>query len=169
MHHHRTLLTTAALVLVALFTPTAASAMTPPNTVMQERVEDVIDEHGGVQTGWNEVAWDDGAIILTLDPGDSALTGTVSARAVTAAAARDNCAAGRYCAYGKAGYGGNKLTYSACPATHTSFSIIGSPRSIKNNRTTGTVKAYNGSALKNTLTAGNGNSNTTGITKITCA
>ncbi|GGM35271.1 peptidase inhibitor family I36 protein [Microbacterium saperdae] len=165
MHRPRTLLATAALVLVALINPTAASATTPPATAMQERVEDIIDEYGGVQTGWNEVAWDEGAIILTIDPDDSTLAGTVSARAEVA---RDNCAAGKYCAYGKAGYGGNKLTYSACPATHTSFSIIGSPRSIKNNRTSGTVKAYNGSTLKTTLTAGNGNSNTTGVTKITC-
>lgn len=166
MHHPRTVLATAALVLVALFTPTTASATTPPATAMQERVEDILEEHGGVQTGWNEVTWDEGAVILTIAPDDSIEAGPVGVRA---AAAQDNCAAGKYCAYGKASYGGNKLTYSACPATHTSFSIIGSPRSIKNNRTTGTVKAYNGSTLKNTLTPGNGNSSTTGITKITCA
>ncbi len=168
MHHPRTLLTVV-LALVPLVTPAEASAATPSITPMQEQVEDVIDEHGGVQTGWNEVTWDDGAIILTIAREDSIKAGTISARAATASAARDNCAAGKYCAYGKAGYGGNKLTYSSCPATHTSFSIIGSPRSIKNNRTSGTVKAYNGSTLKNTLTAGKGNSNTSGITKITCA
>ena len=86
---------------------------------MQERVEDVIEKHGGTQTGWNGVTWDEGAIILTIAPENSIETGPNNARA----AARDNCAAGKYCAYGKIGYGGNKLTYSACPATQTSFSI----------------------------------------------
>lgn len=83
MHHARTLLASAALVLVALFTPTAAPATTPPPTAMQERVEDVIEEHGGVQTGWNEVTWDAGAVILTLDPEDGTLAGAVSARGPT--------------------------------------------------------------------------------------
>ncbi|MFV0434072.1 MAG: peptidase inhibitor family I36 protein [Leucobacter sp.] len=132
---------------------------------MQERVEDVIEEHGGTQTGWNEVTWDEGAVVLTIAPEDSNETSANSVRT----AAKDNCAAGKYCAYGKIGYGGNKLTYTACPATYTSFSAIGSVRSIKNNRTSGTVKAYNGSTLKNTLSPGNGSSNTSGITKITCA
>lgn len=165
MHHSRTLLATVTLTLIALLIPTAASATTPHTTPMQERVEDVIEEHGGVQTGWNEVTWDGGDIVLTIAPENGSETGPNSARA----AARDNCAAGKYCAYGKIGYGGNKVTYSACPATHTSFSIIGSARSIKNNRSSGTVRAYSGSTLKNTLAAGNGASNTSGITKITCA
>lgn len=165
MHNPRPVLAAATLALLALFTPTAASATTAPASPMQEQVDEVILEHGGVQTGWNEVAWEGGGIVLTLVSEDSIETAPNSARA----AARDNCAAGKYCAYGKIGYGGNKLTYSSCPATHTSFSIIGSARSIKNNRASNTVRAYNGSTLKNTLSPGNGSSNTSSITKITCA
>lgn len=35
---------------------------------MAERVAQVIADHGGTQTGWNQVSWDDGDTVLTLAP-----------------------------------------------------------------------------------------------------
>lgn len=90
MHHSRAFLATTALALAALLTPTAASATTPDTAPMQERVEDVIEKHGGMQTGWNEVTWVEGAVVLTMATEESIEPGLNSART-----ARDNCAAGR--------------------------------------------------------------------------
>ncbi|MFT4157574.1 MAG: peptidase inhibitor family I36 protein [Microbacterium sp.] len=169
MRHSRSVLASAAVVLVSLLTPATALAIEPSPSPMQQLVDDVIEEHGGVQTGWNEVTWDEGDIMLTIDPqlGERSVSARVDA--APAAAAKDNCAAGKYCAYAAAFYGGSKLTYSACPATYTSFSVIGAVRSIKNSRTSGTVRAYNGSTVKSTMSAGQGSSNISGITKITCS
>ena len=57
-----TLLTT---VVLAATVPAVASASDTPD--MQERVNAALAEiPGGVQTGWNEVTWDDGAMVLTI-------------------------------------------------------------------------------------------------------
>lgn len=167
MRYARAALITTALALLALLVPAAASATEPEPVPMQELVDEVINEHGGEQTGWNEVTWDGGDVVLTIDPGLGS-DAKPTTRALAAMAATDNCTAGKYCAYANAFYGGSKLTYSACPATQTSFGAIGSVRSIKNDRTSGTVKAYNGRTVKATLSPGKGNSNISGITKITC-
>lgn len=141
---------------------------------MQERVDEVIDEFGGEQIGWNEVSWDDGDIVLTLDPDVSVNAKATKAIAVTAAAAaassKEDCASGKYCLYSRAFYEGDKLTFSSCPATHTSFTKLGgAPRSIMNDRSSGKVRAYNGNTVKVTLNAGTGTSNITGVTKVTCS
>ena len=130
---------------------------------MQERVDAVIDQYGGAQTAWNEVTWDAGAVVLELDP-------PVPGTDVVPYAGTDDCASGRYCVYSKTGYEGTKITYSSCPATYTSFTaLLGPVRSIKNDLRSGTVRAYNGSTLKATLTPGNGTSNITNVTKLTCS
>lgn len=149
-----------AVVLSVAGTSAAQAVTTDP--AMQSRVDAVIDQFGGTQTGWNAVAWDDGAVVLELAP-ESAGTDSVTAAA-------DNCASARYCAYASANYQGNKLTYSACPATYTNFSaLLASPRSVKNDLSSGTVRVYGGSTVKATLSAGSGTSNVTGVTKITCS
>ncbi len=162
----RILPVTVAVTLAVLIGPVSAGASELNATSMQERVDEVLAEYGGEQTGWNEVSWDGGDVVLTL-ASDVALEAHFPGS--IAAAAVDNCAAGKYCAYGAAGYGGGKLTYSSCPATHTSFGAIGKVRSIKNDRSSGTVRAYNGSTLKATLAPGTGASNVSSITKITCS
>lgn len=172
MRHTRAALAATALALIALFTPAVASATEQETTPMQERVYEVIDEFGGEQTGWNEVSWDDGDVVLTLDPDNnlSVNANTMKSVGVTAAASKEDCASGKYCVYSRALYDGYKLTFSACPATHTSFSKLGgAPRSIMNDRASGKVRAYNGNTVKATLNAGTGTSNISGVTKVTCS
>lgn len=156
---------TTALVLALLSVPTTAWSQPTSDTPMQEAITDVIEEYGGTQTAWNEVSWDDGETTLVLDPG-LASPQTGLGRGATSTSA---CTKGRYCAYGKTDYLGSRLEYSACPATVTSFGPVSSVRSIKNNRSSGTIKAYKGSTLKTTLSPGNNNKDTTGTTKITCS
>lgn len=168
-------LTAAALALTTLLVPSTAWAADKGEPAMQDAMETVIAEYGGEQTGWNEVTWNDGDIVLELDPtdpdnndSDGLAIGTENSAGLVTAA-RDNCQAGRYCVYAKIGYNGNKLTYRTCPATHTSFgALLGPIRSVKNDRTTGTIRAYNGSTVKATLTPGGGTANVSGITKLTC-
>lgn len=158
--------TMALLALAVVLAPTSVSvAAEPGETTMQERVDEVIAEFGGEQVDWNQVSWDEGEIVLTLAEEES----RANTARVAAAAATDKCASGKYCVYPKIGYGGNQLAFSACPATQTSFSVIGSIRSIKNDRASNTVRAYAGSTLRATLAAGTGNTNISGITKVTCS
>ncbi|MCS4276498.1 hypothetical protein M2390_001680 [Mycetocola sp. BIGb0189] len=163
MRFLRTTLAAAALTLLTLATPSIASAQGSSADAMQARVDSIISVHGGEQTAWNEITWDNGDVIATLSAEPAA-----SARSLSALAA-GNCASGRYCAYSLLNYGGDRLTYSACPATNTSFSAIGTVRSISNNRASSTVRAYAGTTLKNTISSGSGASSTTGITRITCS
>lgn len=172
MRHTRAAIAATVLALIALFTPVVASAAEQETTPMQERVDEVIVEFGGEQIGWNEVSWDDGDIVLALDPDLSLSVNakTTKSVGVTAAASKEDCASGKYCVYSRAFYDGNKLTFSACPATHTSFSKLGgAPRSTMNDRASGKLRAYNGNTVKATLNAGTGTSNITGVTKVTCS
>lgn len=157
----RTHLAAAAVTAAILFALTPAGAWaadSPTDDQMQARVDAVIDEYGGTQTAWNEVTWDAGAVVLELGTDFVPFAGT------------DDCASGRYCVYSRTGYEGTKITYSACPATYTSFTpLLGSVRSIKNDLGSGTVRAYNGNTLKAALTPGNGTSNVTNVTKLTCS
>ena len=158
-----------ALAMVTLTAPAGAVAqeLSPTASTMQERIDEVIGEHGGTQTGWNEITWNDGDIVLTLE---SETDMAPSRRATAASAAKDDCAAGKYCVYAKTEYAGNKIRYSACPATYTSFTLLhASIHSIKNDLSSGTVRAYNGSTLKKTLSPGAGAPTVTNITKITCS
>lgn len=124
-------------------------------TPMQQEIEAIISAHGGQQTSWNTITWDDGAVTLEIRDG--------------IAPTADSCAAGSYCAFQSANYIGNKLTFSACPATFTDFSALGgSIGSMSNKRTTGTVRAFAGAATKATLAPGRGAPILGGITKITC-
>ncbi len=102
---------------------------------VQQQIETVLAEYGGVQTSWNEVSGDDGATVLTLvgvEPLSSASTGS--------------CASGKHCAFANISGSGNKLTFSSC-ASNQSVAALGSVRSIVNNRANKTVSAYKGSQL----------------------
>jgi len=149
--------------LLALTTAFAAPASaTDESTSMQGRIEAVIAEYGGIQTGWNQVSWGEGVAVLDLSV--EQVEGAVSALAAS------TCASGRYCAYSGTSYGGNRLTYSACPASYTSFGALGGPvRSVKNSRSSGTVRAYANSTVVATLAPGAGDAIVSGVTKLTCS
>ncbi len=153
-------LSTIALVLAVVLTPLHASADVPSTPSIQKQIDRVITQHGGQQTGWNEVSWDHGAITLTVNSETS--LSPFAANGTT-------CAAGKYCVYSRSQQGGTKLSYSTCPATYTSFSALsGSVRSVVNNRSNGVVRAYSGNEVKAQLSAGQAANNVTGITKLTC-
>ncbi|GGH33742.1 peptidase inhibitor family I36 protein [Microbacterium album] len=151
--------------------PTVTFAAETPTQDMQERVEAALaDRPGGVQTSWNEVNWDDGRVVLTLDPTSSrAGSSVVLATDVVALAAVGGCASGTFCAYNQTGYRGDKITFSTCASSHSVSGLVGSVRSIANSRSSGVVRAYNGTTLLASATAGNG-SNVSGTTnKLTCS
>lgn len=146
------------LACLAILTPAATASAASTQSPIQERIDSLIASHGGVQTSPNTVVWEGGAIILEVwDP-------SVSTTQATA------CAAGRYCVFSSTFYTGNKISYSTCPATLTAFGSLGGPvRSIKNNRSSGTVRAYSGTTLKSTLPPGAGAGSVLAIDKITCS
>lgn len=148
----------ASVAALGVFAPVSATAVGPEDyPSMAERVAQVVAEHGGEQTGWNQVSWDGGAAVLTLAP-----TATIAPLAAAA------CTAGKYSVYSQISYGGSELAFTACPATQTSFGVIGSVRSIKNARTSSTVRAYAGTTVRATLSPGAGSANVSGVTKVTC-
>lgn len=112
-------LTATVLAIAALLIPSTAWAADGAGSEMQDAVETVIAEYGGEQTGWNEVTWDDGDVVLTIEPEGFAPF------------AVGNCATGRYCVYDGQNRTGSKLSFTSC-ANH-SVSPLGSPvRSMAN-------------------------------------
>ena len=124
----------------------------------QHRIDEIIAQYGGVQIGPTTISWDQGSVLLDLDTQPTA----------EVAAATSVCSTGSFCAFGGVSYSGTKLTFSTCPATHTSFPTI-TVRSIYNNRSSRTVRAYASTSLRTTLGPGTGAPNVSGITKITCS
>lgn len=164
------ILLTSALAIAAFLVPSAAWATGEPAPTMQNRVDAVIAEFGGEQSGWNAVSWESGAVVLSLDPEGAQEELSTSARTAISVLAADNCASARYCAYSGTSYTGNKLTYATCPATYTSFgALLGPVRSVKNDLSGKTVRVYAGTAIRATLAGGAGTTNVTGITKIQCS
>ncbi|MFT4051190.1 MAG: peptidase inhibitor family I36 protein [Microbacterium sp.] len=136
--------------------PTAANAA---EDRVQARIDAVIAEYGGEQTAANEVTWDDGAIILTVE----------AAASVSALTGVGTCPSGSYCAYSRTNYLGSRLAFTTC-TTGNSVSALGSAvRSIANSRSSGTVSAYNGSTKVLTVAAGNGKNTTATITTLSCS
>lgn len=126
---------------------------------MQARVDSALTANpGGTQIAWNEVSWDDGAMILTLAPE----TGTVHTMV-------GGCASGKFCAYDHASYSGNKITYSTCTSYQSVSALPGAVRSMANSRTSGSIKAYSGSTLLATATAGHGTNVGGTTTYISCS
>lgn len=130
---------------VALLGFAAASPAYADPIAMQERVDYAIATNpGGIQTGWNEVTWDGGDMILTLapeeDPAAEENDGAIGRAAV------GSCANGTYCVYSSPNLGGSKLTFVSC--TSHSVSALGSAvRLVANGRSSGTVVGMNGVLL----------------------
>ena len=60
-----TALITTAIIALSIFAAAPATAKTTDS--MDERIAAVLDERlGGARTGWNEVTWDGGDVVLTL-------------------------------------------------------------------------------------------------------
>ncbi|GAA5200158.1 peptidase inhibitor family I36 protein [Microbacterium jejuense] len=147
------------------FSASPAAAVTDTT---QDQVDAVISEYGGVQTAPNEVSWDDGAVVLTVAPEDSARFGDARSSGVTAFSV-GSCPSGYFCAYSGVSYTGSRLTFSAC-TTGNSVAALGTVRSLANSRGTGTVRAYDGWATVATLGPNTGiTSVAAGIDKINCS
>lgn len=124
---------------------------------MQDRVDDVIQEHGGVQSGWNEVTWDDGAVVLTIEP-----------RGGFAPFAVGTCATGTYCVYSGPNRTGSKIAFSTC-ANHSVSPLGGPVRSMANARSSGSVVAKNSSTVVLTVAVGGSKNTTATVTHANCA
>ncbi len=146
---------------LAISSPLAASASTPsPRESLQQRIDAIIATYpDGTQIGTNEISWNDGSEILTLE------TATDGIRPLTVG----NCATGDYCVYSGAALSGSKLTFTSCPATQ-STAPVGTVRSIANARSTGYVQAKNSSGtVLSTINAGSSlPAAPSGITQVTC-
>lgn len=149
------------LLMIVLAALTIALLPTAPATAaadgIQDRVDDVIAQYGGIQTAYNEVTWDDGAIILTL-AGDG-----IAPLAVA------SCPSGSYCAYSAYSYAGSRLQFTTC-TTGNPVGALPSVKSIANSRTSGTVRAYNGATLVTTVAPNTGKTpiNST-VTTLSCS
>ena len=149
------LLASATAALLALSTPSWASTQEPG---LQHQIDELILQHpGGVQTGWNEITWGQGEVVMNLAQGRAGDSLTSS------------CAAGRFCAFDGANYSGNKITFSTCTSSHSVSPLPRPVRSMYNARSSGTIRAYAGSTLLASASAGSG-SNVTGTTShISCS
>lgn len=143
-------------VLLAFWAPSWAIS---PEPGIQDMVDDLLAQHpGGEQTGWNEVSWQGGEVVLTLMSDDP----SADPLAV-------NCAAGRFCAYDGSNYSGNRITFSTCTNYHSVAQLVRPVRSMYNARGSGTIRAYSGSTLLASATAGRG-TNVSGTTShISCS
>lgn len=145
-------------VMLVLFPSQVNATRVDPST--QARINAIIEEFGGTQSSWNEVSWENGEVILAV---------ASSADGAAAPMAVGSCAEGRYCAFSQAGYIGDKLSFTACPANQFSFAPLSNVRSVANSRATLTVRIYGGTVLKATLPPNTGTPNVSGVTRISCS
>lgn len=140
----------------------AASVLTAPNAAFADdgvsaQISYALkNAPGGIQTAWNQVAWPDGAV-LTVEP-------TTSARA----AATAMCAAGKFCAFAKAGGAGTHLDFTSCPSSN-SVAALPQVLSITNARSSGTVTGRNGSTVVVTVSPATTKNVTKTIDRVVCA
>ncbi|MCD1571859.1 hypothetical protein [Agromyces mediolanus] len=147
-------LVAAAVVLAPL---PAVAATAPEDPGLQQRIDAVLAEFpGGTQTGPDEVSWQDGAVVLTLES-----EGQLAARSV------GSCATGTHCVYSGSGLSGSKLTFSTCSTQ--SVAPLGAPvASIANARSV-VVRAYNSIGVVGSVSAnGSANTGSWGVTKVGC-
>jgi|GEM_PF-1312495 len=150
------------LALGSLFLPQLVATVTvSPSTEaqsVQTQIDAALAQHpGGMQTSVNEVSWEGGAIVLTIE-----LPGIVN-RAV------GTCADGAFCAFSGGSLTGNKLSFSSC-GTYSVSSLGGVVRSVANGRSSGSVQGKNASnSVLTTVPAGSRNDSApSGITKLSC-
>lgn len=151
-------LLTGAVMVIATATPAAATSSTTSASMQQQVDAALAAEPGGMQTAWNEVSWNDGAVVLTL-----------ASDVITVTAAVGPCPSGKFCAYSSTGYTGSKLTFSTCTSGLSVAGLNAPVRSIANSRTSGTVTAYNGSSPVLTVPPGQGKNTLATITSLSCA
>ncbi len=156
-----TMLAAAGVLALALFAPTSAIAAHADETSeLQARVDAVLAEFpGGTQTAPNEIIWDGGTVMLTLEADEELIT----TKAV------GSCATGYYCAYSGYNLSGSRLSLSACNTTQ-STSALSIVRSIANARSSGYVQGKNsGGTVLATVSAGGSLAYaSTSITQLTC-
>lgn len=148
---------TAAIVTIA-GSGVPAAAREPDPT--QDRIDQVLAEFpGGVQTGPATVAWEGGAVVLTV-----VVPGSEAARSV------GDCATGAYCAYAATNLGGSKLAFTTCDTTVSTAPLGSAVRSVANARGTGYVQAKNagGTTLATISAGGQLNSAPAGISQLRC-
>jgi len=155
----KTLVVGAFVLGLAGFGALPAVAAPAPATTVQQQIDDVMVRYpGGVQVSETTVSWEDGAILLTL--------ASPTGRAI------GSCATGSYCAFSATNYGGTRLAFTGCSATTTSNSLSalgGTVRSVANARTSGTVRAMNGTVIVHALSANTGiTSNASSVTALSC-
>lgn len=144
-----------ATMFTSFWTTTTAQAAT-----LQDEVNKVLEEFGGIQIAPNAIAWNGREIILEIR--------NVESQKATAAV--NNCPDGSFCAFDAGAYSGNRLMFTACPTTVTTFPGLSNVRSLQNSRATGTVRAYSSTILRATLNPGKGAPLLpVGITKLTCS
>lgn len=151
--------TLAVTVLLSLVAPFAASADEPASDALQQRIDSILTQYpGGMQTAANEVSWDDGDIVLTLDSGNG-----IGPLAV------GSCETGKYCAYSGIGLSGSKITFTTCGTTQ-STSPIGTVRSLANARSSGRIEAKSSGGIVLASLGSNASiaSTPTGVTQVTC-
>lgn len=152
------------MALTALATASGSSASVAAPTEMQVRIDQVLAVNpGSIQTDWNEVTMAGGDPVLTL-----AVDTPAAAAAAAAAKVVGGCTAGKFCAYQKVGYLGDKLTYSTCGGSQ-SVAGLAAVRSVANSRTSGSVRAHAGSKVLATIAAGTGKNVSAGTTNLTCS
>ncbi|MFC6356340.1 hypothetical protein [Luethyella okanaganae] len=144
---------------------TAAYAETDP---MQEKVDQVLADYpGGVQTAYDTVEWDGGAVELTI-----VLEGSFSpfsAFSPSSPSSIGECATGSYCAFAGFSYTGSRLSFTSCPGGG-GVSALGTVRSVANARSTGTVTALNGGSGVFSLAPNTGKPVVTSVvTTLSCA
>lgn len=141
--------------LMAAMLPLAAPVAAAGTNSVQARVDAVLAEFGGVQITANQVSFDGGRAVLTLE------SGTIAPLAVK------SCATGTFCAYNLTNQGGAKLAFTDCKATN-STAPLGQVRSVANARSSGTVKAYNGATAVLSVAAGKAANTGASITRLGC-
>ncbi len=154
MKLNRTLPVLAALVsLILLATPTAAVAEETP---ISPEVADALEvEPGGVVIDYWTAEWPDTGMRLDVEP------------EIFLRAAVGSCASGRICAFSKVGATGTKLSWSSC-GTYSTSALGSAVRSIANARSTGTLKALNGSTTVASASAGTSTNVYATVTKVSC-
>jgi len=146
----------AAAVLAPVSAATAATADSGSDG-LQQRIDAVLAEFpGGVQTGPDEVSWQDGAVVLNLEP-----EGQLAARSV------GSCATGSHCVYSGVGLSGSKLTFSTCSTQ--SVAPLGAPVASMANARSVVVRAYNNVGVVGSVSANSWASTSSwGVTKVGC-
>jgi hypothetical protein len=168
----------AALLLAAtVLLPIGATAASAAEDPVQDRVDSVIADFGGVQTGAGEITWNGGEAVLEIIPAAevagvaedarSFASDALAASSLLARAAVGNCASGKICAYSGSSMTLSKLSFSTCSGAN-SVAALGAVRSIANARSSGSAYGYNGATKVVTVSADSYKNTTAKITRVGC-